>query len=103
MLVVEIVLDDELREELEIVAEIMGVSLEVLVVMACQKYVQWINEQGFPRIVGLRLTVEGESAELGPSSFDTSAARATQDAKDSSGCELGGPGEDRGDGQTGSL
>lgn len=55
MRVLEIVLDDDLSEKLEAIAQALGLPLDVVVVMACQKYVRRVEEHGLPRITGVML------------------------------------------------
>jgi len=58
MVVLEIILRHEEAEELECIAEALGLTLEIVVVMACQKYIRRVREHGLPKITGVRMHLD---------------------------------------------
>lgn len=64
MIDLEIILDDELAAKMESIAKCIGVRLDMLVVMACQTYMQWIEKHGLPKITGTKVGVEDEAEQL---------------------------------------
>ena len=55
MIELQIILEKALAEKLEAIGEKFGISLDMVVVMACQKYVRWVERFGLPRITGVKL------------------------------------------------
>lgn len=53
MIDLEIILDEKLATGMEAIAKRLGVRLDMLVVMACQKYMQWVAQRGLPKITGV--------------------------------------------------
>lgn len=54
MIELQIILEKQLAEKLEAIGEKFGISLDMIVVMACQKYVKWVERFGLPRITGVK-------------------------------------------------
>jgi hypothetical protein len=57
---IELSLEDDLRESLEVIAEISGLPLEGVITMACSRYVEHVNQNGFPLYCGIRLVAGAE-------------------------------------------
>jgi len=58
--IIELILEEDLLEDLTIIAELTGVPIEAVIVMACRKYIEVVNRDGFPKVtgVGFRLSQE---------------------------------------------
>lgn len=63
MIDLEIILEEKLAGRMESVAGRLGVRLDQLVVMACQKYIQWVERRGLPKITGTKVGPEDESEQ----------------------------------------
>lgn len=63
MIVLEVVLEPEDAEVLEAIAEKWGVSLEIVVTMACQKYVRQAQKDGLPGITGVGMRFDEDKRE----------------------------------------
>jgi hypothetical protein len=68
MIVLEIVLESEDVEALTAIAEQVGIGLDMLVVMACRKYVRQVEKDGLPTITGvmLRESLDDDRSESEP-------------------------------------
>lgn len=55
MIELEIILTGVVAEKIQQIAERLGLRVETVVVMACQKYVKWVDQRGLPRITGVRM------------------------------------------------
>lgn len=64
MIDLEIILEEELAAKMESIAERIGVRLDMLVVMACQKYMHWIEKRGLPKVTGTNVGAPDESERL---------------------------------------
>jgi len=55
MIELEILLEKKLASKMEAIAEWLGISLEIVIVMACQKYVRWVEKRGLPKITAVAM------------------------------------------------
>ena len=55
MIELQIILEGSVAEKLQAIAERLGLTLEIVVVMPCQKYIRWVDQRGLPPITGVRL------------------------------------------------
>ena len=55
MIELQIILEGAVAEKLQAIAERLGLGLVIVVVMACQKYIRWVDQRGLPPITGVKL------------------------------------------------
>jgi hypothetical protein len=58
--IIELVLEKELLKDLTVIAEVSDIPVEAVIIMACRKYVKFVNQHGFPKVTGVRFTMTDE-------------------------------------------
>ena len=61
--IIELILEEDLLKDLTILAELTDVPVEAVIVMACRKYVEFVNRHGFPKVTGVRFTMTEEEMD----------------------------------------